>query len=461
MTRRLAPTAWGLARARGLLAAVTVLWCSVTAKAWDQVDVGRLGPVKVIRGDSQVKGTVIVFSDPSGKVSDLEQAVRAIAEAGYAVAAVDSAQYLAAVDRGSEECHQLKDDLSALLHVLAGSSTRAALGPPVLVGSGAGGAIAYAALAQAGPGDFAGAIGFQFTPDLPGRIAFCAPPRVERTAEGYRYPPVLRTQGWWRMATQTPDDPTLQPYANGDPAQLVRLRDYDDLGSATLGILAGETPPVAPGSSTIEELPLVLLPTPTPSPVLAIIYSGDGGWRDLDKQIGKNLQANGIPVVGFDTLRYFWRKRTLEEASTSLRLVIDHFAQAWNTPYVLLIGYSFGANVLPFAVNRLPEAEHRKIRQISLLGLGTKADFEIHISSWLGSTSPVDAPLIAPELQRLDQSLLQCFYGADEKDETACVLLTHSEVIETEGGHHFGGDYAAITRRIVDGLVRRGLLPAP
>ena len=263
------------------------------------------------------------------------------------------------------------------------------------------------------------------------------------------------------MATQTPDDPTLQPYANGDPARLVRLRDYDDLGSAALGILAGETRPVAPGSSTIEELPLVLLPTPTPSPVLAIIYSGDGGWRDLTSRSARICRQTVFRSSASTRCDIFWRKRTLEEASTSLRLVIDHFAQAWNTPYVLLIGYSFGANVLPFAVNRLPEAEHRKIRQISLLGLGTKADFEIHISSWLGSTSPVDAPLIAPELQRLDQSLLQCFYGADEKDETACVLLTHSEVIETEGGHHFGGDYAAITRRIVDGLVRRGLLPAP
>ena len=56
--------------------------------------------------------------------------------------------------------------------------------------------------------------------------------------------------------------------------------------------------------------------------------------------------------------------------------------------------------------------------------------------------------------------MLQCFYGADDKDETACVLLSYAEVIETEGGHHFDGDYAALTRRIVDGLVRRGSLPA-
>ena len=124
---------------------------------------------------------------------------------------------------------------------------------------------------------------------------------------------------------------------------------------------------------------------------MAIFYSGDGGWRDLDKQIGKNLQASGIPVVGFDTLRFFWDRRTPEEAANSLAVAIGHFSRAWNTPNVLLVGYSFGADVLPFAVNRLPEAERGKIRQISLLAPGTAADFEIHVSGWLGGSPHGDA----------------------------------------------------------------------
>jgi hypothetical protein len=154
----------------------------------------------------------------------------------------------------------------------------------------------------------------------------------------------------------------LRSYAKGDPARLVVLRGYDDLGSAVLGIVSGEARPAAPGSMTIADLPLVTLPTPTPGPIMAIFYSGDGGWRDLDKQIGKNLQASGIPVVGFDTLRFFWDRRTPEEAANSLAVAIGHFSRAWNTPNVLLVGYSFGADMLPFAVNRLPEAERGKIR---------------------------------------------------------------------------------------------------
>jgi type IV secretory pathway VirJ component len=149
---------------------VALAWGPGVAIAWERVEAGRLGPVAIVRAEGEPKGSIIVFSDPRGNFTDLEQAVRAVAEAGYGVAVVDSAHYLTAIDRGSEDCHRIQDDLSALIRLIAQQGSATAGGPPILVGSGAGGAIAYAALAQAGPGDFAGAIGFEFSPDVPGRV---------------------------------------------------------------------------------------------------------------------------------------------------------------------------------------------------------------------------------------------------------------------------------------------------
>lgn len=210
----------------------------------------------------------------------------------------------------------------------------------------------------------------------------------------------------------------------------------------------------------VADLPLVLLPTAGRSPVMAIIYSGDGGWRDLDKQIGENLQAMGIPVVGFDTLEYFWEKKSPDAVAAGLANIIDHFAALWGADKVLLVGYSFGADILPFAVNLLPDAERARLRQITLLAPGMKADFEIHVSGWIGASPGADAPDLVPELRRIDPGLLQCVYGAEEKAESACAALDGAEVIETSGGHHFDEDYPALTRRIVDGLVRRGAWPS-
>jgi len=46
------------------------------------------------------------------------------------------------------------------------------------------------------------------------------------------------------------------------------------------------------------------------SNTFAIIMSGDGGWAGLDHDVAAALSANGVPVVGLDSLRYYWTART-------------------------------------------------------------------------------------------------------------------------------------------------------
>ena len=61
----------------------------------------------------------------------------------------------------------------------------------------------------------------------------------------------------------------------------------------------------------------------------------------------------------------------------------------------------------------------RRVVQLSLLGLGTRAPFEFRLSGWLGQAGVNvdpnrDAPLVFPELERIDLRRLQCFYGESE-----------------------------------------------
>jgi type IV secretory pathway VirJ component len=121
----------------------------------------------------------------------------------------------------------------------------------------------------------------------------------------------------------------------------------------------------------------------------------------------------------------------------------------------MLIGYSFGADILPFAWNRLAEADRRALVQLSLLGLGSHAVFEFHLTGWLQRPDTSGLPIL-PELQRIDLSRVQCFYGADETD-TLCPRLAArgAEVIGTTGGHHFDGDYTKLAQRILEGALKR------
>ncbi|MFC0408015.1 virulence factor family protein [Roseomonas elaeocarpi] len=197
---------------------------------------------------------------------------------------------------------------------------------------------------------------------------------------------------------------------------------------------------------------LVELPVSRPlNDTFVIILSGDGGWQDLDRTIGNILQARGIPVLGWDCLEYFWRHRSVEDVAQDVTAAIEAYAARWRTPRVALVGYSFGADVLPSAYNRLPPSTRARVRLISCLAMSRDADYEITASGFVGLGGS-DEIAIEPELSSVNQDIFQCFYGRDEADETGCTLLDakRAQIIETAGGHHFDENYEALAERIME-----------
>jgi type IV secretory pathway VirJ component len=175
-------------------------------------------------------------------------------------------------------------------------------------------------------------------------------------------------------------------------------------------------------------------------------------WAGIDKSVGAAFAAQGIPVAGFDSLRYFWSARTPEGLAADLDRVIRYYASRWNRDEVVLVGYSQGADVLPFALNRLPPATRASVRLTALLGPGQKASFEFHVANWLGPSG--DLP-IAPEARKLSAEDTLCLYGLDEKDSLCPELApAHARALPLAGGHHFGGDYDALAARILGAVPR-------
>jgi len=201
----------------------------------------------------------------------------------------------------------------------------------------------------------------------------------------------------------------------------------------------------------VQDLPLVEVPATavTGRREMAIIVSGDGGWAELDKSVAAGLAAQGIPTVGLSSLRYFWTPRTPEAAAADLARIITHYSAAWRVERVILVGYSFGADVLPFLVNRLDAASRAKVAEVALLGFTTTARFEFHVAEWVGQNRGPEYPT-GPEVDRLTVPVT-CVMGAGEQDSACGELRTPEVRVVTVGtGHHFGGEYA----RLVDAILR-------
>jgi type IV secretory pathway VirJ component len=203
--------------------------------------------------------------------------------------------------------------------------------------------------------------------------------------------------------------------------------------------------------SGVSDLPLVEVPARVPSAdTFAILYSGDGGWRDLDRSLADVLAGKGMSVVGVDVLRYYWRRKSPDTAARDLARIIQHYQQRFGRRQVVLIGFSFGADVLPFMINRLPADVSADIRLITLLSPERATAFEVQPSGWFHQQGDATNP-IEPELKQLSTKRLQCVYGEDEAADSLCTTgaaLGHL-IVHKSGGHHFDHDYGELADAII------------
>ena len=403
------------------------------------------GKLRVFEPEGPMRGFVILYSDAGGWDRNSEAAAVALASKGALIAGVDFAQYQQGIDQGARRCGALVGDAEATSRDLQRARNYSDYHSPILAGIGAGGALAEAILQSAPPATLAGAVSLD--PHASKRSpCITAPPQAH----------LNELPGFWTVGLSAAADELIdRTKAGGASVDVRHLPAKVDPSVALTDLVSRHLDSTTPATG-VAKLPLIELPTSHPSPLLAIIVSGDGGWRDLDKVIAEDLSRDGVSVVGWDSLRYFWSYKTPEETARDLAAVIDAYSVKWRAHKVALIGYSFGADVLPFLYQRLPQHGKQRVAQISLLGLSSAAEFEIKVSGWLGGSHNEAALPTRPALEPIDPALIQCFYGEKEED-TLCPTLAGrgADVVRTTGGHHFDGDYSALARRILAGFKTR------
>ena len=446
---------------RLLIAAGSILMLATTLThdaAGRTVAAGELGVVPVVLPVGEPRGLVFLVSDRSGWNRELDLAAARLSELGAAVLEVDLRTWLGNLRAdGDRPCHYLISAVEKTSKHLQRELGFERYYSPILAGTGMGSALVYAALAQAPVTTVAGAASDGLVTELDSRLPLCPGAPATAAGAGFRYAPKAKLPGWWRIAVGPQQQAAARRFTAAMPqAEVVEVAEGTSLDERLARLLADRLGQPGGATAAVEDLPLVELPAAGAGDLLAVFYSGDGGWRDIDKQIGEVLAAQGIATVGVDSLRYFWQGRTPQQIADDLAAILSHYRAKWGRDRVILLGYSFGASVLPFAVNRLPPAERAMVRQVTLLGPEKRTQFEFHVSNWLGGGGGADARPVLPEIARLDPRLLQCFYGKDESD-SACTApeLEQAERIQTRGGHHFDGDYVALAQKIMAGARRR------
>lgn len=440
----------------------------------DSVNVLSFGKVYIYNRTTTPQNVIIMISGDGGWKFGVVGFSETFSEMNTLVIGVDILRYFKDLRLRTDDCYNVGADFVQLATEVEKKYNFPDYKPPVIMGYSSGATLVYGILGQARHGTFIGGISIGFCPDieLPKMLCEINGLTVKADIPGKRY--ILQ-----------PDEKLGNPWIvlNGQLDKICNYPDVVDFIAKTKGAELITLPKVGHGFAKwndfmpqwkdafnrliasyekvrppkvdiaqVKDFPLVITHSKTPdkqAPV-ALLISGDGGWYGFEQSIADNLAKLGIPTIGLDSKKYFWNRRTPEETASDIAKALNFYSNEWGREKFVLIGYSLGAEIVPFIVNRLPDEMKSKIESAVLLSPAITTDFEIHISNMLGMGNRQNTYNTIDEINKMSVPTLIIF-GDGEKTEIP-ELLSKTPVIirKIPGDHHYKFNLSLIMQTMRD-----------
>lgn len=418
---------------------------------------GLFGPVRVYPPAGAPQRVVIVFSRATGWGTVEADYADGLRRAGSLVIGVDLPDYLHTLEGLKERCSYPAGHVEEMSHWMQKTLRLSTYLPPFVVGFGGGADFTYALGVQAPSGTFAGMV----TLGWDGRFAlprgFCDGDAGNATvswgARGFGFRPVRPLPLPW-LAAGSPGAHEIGPPANfrrAVPAPVGGAR----LAAALDALVRKPALSAGALADTLRDLPLTeIAPRGKPDGRVVLMISGDGGWAGLDKGVAKVLSEHGVRVVGLSSLEFFWHKKTPQQAAQAVARILAAYTARYPDARYTLMGYSFGAGVVPVVYNLLPPGLQQRVGAEVLISPDPEGWFDIHIGDWFTTTKHQYNVPLDPEIARTKIPVI-CLAGAGEGHKTYCDSLARrhmARLLTLPGGHHYEGDYDRLGQVILQAL---------
>ena len=188
--------------------------------------------------------------------------------------------------------------------------------------------------------------------------------------------------------------------------------------------------------------------------VTAIYYSGASGLRfGMGPATATALAARGIPVVGVNSATLFRTHRSPAETDAIIAATVRDGVRRAGSDRVVLIGQSFGADMLQTGLAALPPTLRTRVAAIVLVVPGADVYFRADPTGLLYHRARESDGRAA--VQALTWAPLTCIYGTAETD-SACpgLRLPNATVVGMPGGHFLNRDASGLTQQVLAAIVR-------
>lgn len=181
---------------------------------------------------------------------------------------------------------------------------------------------------------------------------------------------------------------------------------------------------------------------------VAILLSGDMGFKvGMGPRVAQRLVKDDVPVIGVNSLTYFRSTRTAHEATALLTTAIQRARAINPQAKLIMIGQSYGADMLHVGLAGLPAVLRQRIALVTLVVPGATVENRASPSEILTFAMPeADA---RPTARQLVWAPTLCIYGVKETN-SLCPLLhqPNVHVVGLPGGHPLHGDIDAVYHAI-------------
>ncbi|MGW8204671.1 AcvB/VirJ family lysyl-phosphatidylglycerol hydrolase (plasmid) [Sphingomonas bisphenolicum] len=187
---------------------------------------------------------------------------------------------------------------------------------------------------------------------------------------------------------------------------------------------------------------------------VALYLSGDMGFHaGLGPNVAERLTRRGIPVVTENSLRFFRTRRTPEEAGAMIAEGLRRAIAVDPKARLLLLGQSFGADIIAPSLPYVPTMLRRRIAFIALIVPGATRQWRASPSEIFSFNEPEEDAATAA--RRLSWVPLLCIHGAEEA-ASLCPALRQSNVtrLQLPGGHPLNHDADAVSAALSGAIGR-------
>ena len=195
-------------------------------------------------------------------------------------------------------------------------------------------------------------------------------------------------------------------------------------------------------------------PTGRPAPVAAVLFSGDMGLRyGMGPSTSRFLARHGIEVVGINSPALFGQHRSRGEVDAVVADAVRQGLVRTGARRLVLIGQSFGADVLQTGLARLPADLRGRVAAVVLVVPGESVYFRADPTGISYRRAPDS--LGSKTINLIDWAPLTCIYGLAERD-SACpaVKLARARIIGMPGGHFLHRNADGLARQVLDAIRR-------